>query len=144
MQLPKIILVPTDFSELATEAVEYAIALAAKLDAQVQLFHAVSIPAAGYDGLVASLVEAMMSDAQRALDKLVAQHGARARFAPPRCEIGDARGRIDAFAREIQADLIVLGTHGRHGVSRLLIGSVAEAVARMAPCPVLLVRHVAS
>jgi len=47
---------------------------------------------------------------------------------------------IEETAAEIGADLIVMGTHGRRGVSRLLLGSVAESVARTAPCPVLLVR----
>jgi nucleotide-binding universal stress UspA family protein len=53
---------------------------------------------------------------------------------------GDARTAILAFAEELHPDLIVMGTHGRRGVSRLVLGSVAESVARTAPCPVLLVR----
>ena len=53
---------------------------------------------------------------------------------------GDPRSCIAQAAAEIHADLIVLGTHGRRGFARALLGSVAEAVARVAPCPVLLVR----
>jgi nucleotide-binding universal stress UspA family protein len=53
---------------------------------------------------------------------------------------GDPATEIVTAAREWPADLIVLGSHGRKGVSRLLIGSVAEAVTRRAPCPVLVVR----
>ena len=48
---------------------------------------------------------------------------------------------IAEYAEESQADLIVMGTHGRNGVTHLLMGSVAERVVRIAPCPVLTVRH---
>jgi universal stress protein A len=52
----------------------------------------------------------------------------------------DAAGAIVDYAKEVHADIIVVGTHGRTGVSRLLMGSVAEHVVRTAPCPVLVVR----
>jgi nucleotide-binding universal stress UspA family protein len=48
---------------------------------------------------------------------------------------------IISYAREIKADLVVVGTHGRTGLSHLIIGSVAERVVRKAPCPVLSIRH---
>lgn len=53
---------------------------------------------------------------------------------------GDARDVIDAVAAEIGADLIVMGTHGRRGLSRVFLGSVAETVVRTAPCSVLVAR----
>ena len=53
---------------------------------------------------------------------------------------GDPRDMILQTAKEIHADLIVIGTHGRRGISRFLLGSVAEAIVRSAPCPVLTVR----
>jgi nucleotide-binding universal stress UspA family protein len=55
-------------------------------------------------------------------------------------ESGDPRAMIEGVATKLDADLIVMGTHGRRGVRRFLLGSVAEIVARTAPCPVLLVR----
>jgi nucleotide-binding universal stress UspA family protein len=54
---------------------------------------------------------------------------------------GDPAGALVDFAKEEQIDLIVLGTHGRSGLSRLLMGSVAEAVVRRAECPVLTFKH---
>jgi len=54
---------------------------------------------------------------------------------------GDPAGALVDFAKEEQIDLIVLGTHGRSGLSRLLMGSVAEAVVRRAQCPVLIFKH---
>ena len=54
---------------------------------------------------------------------------------------GDARDSIIQAAEELHADLIVMGTHGRRGVSRALLGSIAETVVRSAPCPVLTVRN---
>lgn len=58
-----------------------------------------------------------------------------------RLEVGDPVPTILTVAKEIRADLIVLGTHGRTGLGRLLMGSVAEHVVRKAPCPVLIVKH---
>jgi nucleotide-binding universal stress UspA family protein len=54
---------------------------------------------------------------------------------------GDAATEILRMAKEISGDIIVMGTHGRTGLSRLLMGSVAEAVSRRADCPVLTVKH---
>jgi nucleotide-binding universal stress UspA family protein len=54
---------------------------------------------------------------------------------------GDAAAEIVRFAKENQIDLVVMGTHGRRGVTRLLMGSVAEAVVRQAPCPVMTIKQ---
>ncbi len=55
--------------------------------------------------------------------------------------MGKPHEEIVKAAREVEADLIVMGTHGRHGLSHLLLGSVAERVVRTAPAPVFTVRH---
>ncbi len=140
--LPGTILVPTDFSVGAGHALDYAVALAAKLGARIHVLHVVTLPAYGVDvtGVASSNVIAELSEGgERALAALIAAH-ARDAFAPPLLRIGDAREVIDAVAREIGADLVVMGTHGRRGLTRLLLGSVAEAVVRTAPCSVLAVR----
>lgn len=62
-------------------------------------------------------------------------------FGPALWESGDTRAQIEAAAAQVKADEIVIGTHGRQGVSRLFLGSVAESVARIAPRPVLQVRE---
>jgi universal stress protein A len=141
--LPKHILVPTDLSEGAEQALDYACELARKLGAQVHLLNVIGIPALGVPelGLAMSpmMIDQTIVDNQTALDEL-----AKARCAAPYGQIlvrtGDARDVINQTAKEIGADLIVMGTHGRRGISRALLGSVAETVVRTAPCAVLTVR----
>lgn len=144
MTLPRIILVPTDFSEDADHALAHAAELAAQLDATIHLVHAVTVPAMGVPELAlayaATTMESRTVEAQTALDALVERYSGRVSMAPVRIEIGDARDVIDRVAELIEADLIVMGTHGRRGVRRALMGSIAESVVRSAPCPVLTVR----
>lgn len=143
MSLPKTILVPTDFSEFANHALDYAIALASKLDAQVHVVNALTIPELGVPELGVALTSAMMGSMveknQAALDKLVADRPS-ASFATM-LRTGDPRSVILQTAKAIDADLIVMGTHGRRGVTRALLGSIAEAIVRTAPCPVLTVHR---
>jgi len=142
--LPKTILVPTDFSAGAEHALEYAIELARKLDAKIQLLHVVpSEMLAAELGVVASsqMIESMQDASRKQLASLVAAHGGKVPLEPPVLETGDPRTWIEATARKLPADLVVMSTHGRRGVKRLLLGSVAEAVVRCSPCPVLLVRE---
>jgi nucleotide-binding universal stress UspA family protein len=148
MKLPKTILVPTDFSEGANDALAYAVALAAKLDAKIHLLNVVGIPLIGVPEVgvayTADVVNSLLEANQKQLDKLVADNAGKASFGTPLLETGDARAVIEATADKLGAELIVMGTHGRRGVKRLLLGSVAEMVVRTAPCPVLLVREVES
>lgn len=143
MKLPKTILVPTDFSANAEQALDYAVALAAKLDAKVFLLNVIVMQMMGAEYGIAvtqSMVDDVMQGNQKALDQLIAARGGKAAFGPTQLEFGDARTVIEQTTRKLGADLIVMGTHGRRGVKRLLLGSVAESVVRTAPCPVLLVR----
>jgi universal stress protein A len=142
--LPKIILVPTDFSEGADEALECACQLAAKLDATIHLVNTIAIPAMGVPELGIAITTTMMDqmtvENQKALDDLAASKRGSATIGQVLLKTGDARDQINATATEVGADLIVMGTHGRRGISRALLGSVAETVVRSAPCPVLTVR----
>lgn len=142
--LPKNILVPTDLSLHAEAAFEYACELAVKLDATVHLVNVIGIPALGVPELgvavTSAMIESMLADNQRALDALAARVPFGARIGQILMKTGDARDMIDQTAKEIGADLIVMGTHGRRGFSRALLGSTAEVVVRTAPCPVLTVR----
>jgi universal stress protein A len=143
MDLPRNILVPTDFSANAEVALDYAVALAAKLGAKVHLLNAVAITMFGPESgiaVTASVVESMLEGSQQELDRLASARAGKAAFGPTLLRTGDARAAIDAAVVEVGADLIVMGTHGRSGLTRLLIGSVAESVARSSTCPVLLVR----
>jgi nucleotide-binding universal stress UspA family protein len=144
MSLPRIILVPTDFSDPADHALDYAIELAAALDATIQLLHVIGVPVLGIAEIgmayAATAMEQQAVAAQGELDARVARGRDRVAMAPTRMETGDAREVIDQVASTAGADLIVMATHGRRGVTRMLLGSVAESVARTAPCPVLVVR----
>ena len=142
--LPKNILVPTDFSEGAEEALSYACELASRLGATVHLVNVVGIPALGVPELgvavAASMIDQIVSDNQKALDKLMSDHSGKAMIGRGVLKTGDARDAINQAAVELGCDLIVMGTHGRRGVTRVLLGSVAETVVRTAPCPVLTIR----
>ena len=141
--LPKTILVPTDLSEAAEAAVDYACELATQLGATVHLLHVIGIPAVGVPelgvALTSTMIDSLVADAQKALDELAASRRSRASIGQTILKTGDARDMIDQTADEIGAGLIVLGSHGRRGVTRVLLGSVAESVVRTAPCPVLTV-----
>lgn len=143
MSLPRNILVPIDLEGSAAQVLDYAVALAAKLDAQLHVLHVVPWPLLGAEVPIAVTEKAMdeiLVHAQRTFDAVVAAHAAKLPLGSAVLKKGDARTAILAAAAELRTDLIVMGTHGRRGVSRLVLGSIAESVARTAPCPVLLVR----
>lgn len=143
MNLPKKLLVATDFSECAEQALDYAVALAGALGAKLHLLHVIVIPAMAIPevgvAVTNTLIESTVQEQQAALDKSAARHAAAG--IETLLRTGDARDMIVDVAREIGADLIVMGTHGRRGVRRALIGSIAESVVRTAPCPVLTTRE---
>ena len=142
--LPKNILVPTDLSPHADAALDYACELAGKLGATVHLLNVIGIPALGVPelgvALTSSMIESLISDNEQALTTLADRKRGVATIGQVLLKTGDARDMIDEAAIELGADLIVMGTHGRRGVSRALLGSVAETVVRTAPCPVLTIR----
>lgn len=135
------ILVPIDFSTFSEQALDYAGELATKLGATVDLLTVVGIPTYGIPelgvGMTAPMIENLVVENQKALDELAE----RRKLAGQRLvRTGDARDVILHTAEELGADLIVMGTHGRRGISRALLGSVAEMIVRASPVPVLTVR----
>lgn len=142
MNLPSVILVPTDFGDAASRALDYAVALAKPLGAELVLLHTFELPVIGFpDGAMAATAELttrIVAAAQQALDQEVARAGAGV---PMKALLrqGDAWQMALATAQETGANLIVMGTHGRRGLPRALIGSVAEKMVRTAPVPVLIV-----
>jgi len=142
MSLPKNILVPTDFSEPAGAALDYAVAFAEKVHARVYVLHAYQLPVMGFpDGMLisADITGRILDAANKALDECVSKYQGRNVEMVPLVKQADPREAIIAFAKDVGADLIVIGTHGRRGISRALIGSVAESVVRTSPVPVLTV-----
>lgn len=140
MRTPKIVLVPVDFSEASVAALAYAVDVVEGTNAKVFVLHAFEIPILGLpDGVVtatAELTGRIVNAAQKALDDLVAEYRGRVDLRAL-LKQGDAREIILAQAQDLTADLIVMGTHGRRGIARALIGSVTETIVRTAPIPVL-------
>ena len=147
----KRILVPIDGSSTSNRGLEQAIALAKDQSARLCLFHVVDegVLHPGLEGTIylpRSYVESVMKALRNKGQKLLAKAETRARQRRLRVEtvLEKIRGRpvaelIIQQAKKWRADVIVLGTHGRRGLSRLLLGSDAEMVVRGAPVPVLLV-----
>jgi nucleotide-binding universal stress UspA family protein len=142
--LPRTILVPTDLSEGAEQALDYACELGQKLGATVHIVNVIGIPALGVPelglALTSTMIDSILMENQNALDKLVAARRDKATIGQVLLKTGDAKDTINQTAKELGADLLVMSTHGRRGISRALLGSITEAVVRTAPCPVLTVR----
>ncbi|KRT75075.1 MAG: hypothetical protein XU13_C0005G0028 [Candidatus Rokubacteria bacterium CSP1-6] len=140
------ILHPTDFSRASGAAFLKAVALAKESRAELLLVH-VLLPTTPFigDGYISpktyeELEASARRGAQRELAKVVAKaQKAKARVKAVLLE-GVPYDRIARVARSKRADLIVMGTHGRSGLSKFFLGSVAERVIALAPCPVLTVR----
>ena len=141
--LPKTILVPTDFSDSSDFALAYAVKLARSLGAELVVLHTYELPMIGFpDGTLvatAELTSRVLDGARVALDAAVAKHGNAGVPLRTLVKEGESWRTIVDAAPEVGAGLIVMGTHGRSGLPRALLGSVAEKVVRMAPCPVLTV-----
>jgi nucleotide-binding universal stress UspA family protein len=134
------ILVGVDFSDFSLRALRYAVGLTAELNASL------TVVPADYGllniGKEASrdLDEALQSQAAESLRRLAETEIGRAASANLEVRIGRPAEEIVAAALESKCDLIVLSTHGYSGIDHILIGSVAERVTRLAPCPILIVR----
>jgi universal stress protein A len=140
------ILVPVDFSAHSDRAIEYAVTLGKHFGACVELLHVVEDPfeSGGWGS------EVYLSDLdglrQHALDEATARiETCRSSIAAgpfslvATVRMGHVARTIVDYATNVHANLIVMGTHGRTGLAHLIIGSVAERVVRLAPCPVLTV-----
>ena len=138
-------LVPIDFSEFAQEAFEYAAMLAKQLGAKIRLIHAMEAAAYPLDFALFGVSEtaALRGKIQVRLHELVSVLKADGIAAESVCEVGAPFEVIVRQAHDDRAgtaDAIVMGTHGRRGLNRLALGSVAEYVVRHAACPVFTVK----
>jgi nucleotide-binding universal stress UspA family protein len=139
MMTIKHILVPTDFSDASERALAMAVELARTFQARLTLLHAWAIPNTVYGEGLAWPVEDLEKASRRTLDDVHARvsklvHGTEATL-----QVGTEWQRILDVAKERKVDLIVMGTHGRRGLQRLVLGSVAEKIVRLSPVPVLTV-----
>ncbi len=142
----KVIVVLTDFSDYSLRALPYAIDLAAKYDARLKVLHvnepSLQVSDVAWVGVdERSVNNDHVREARRHLEKLVLEMVPT--DVPTDAEIltGNAVDEVIRYARDVNADLIIMATHGRSGVSHMLMGSTAEHVVRKAPCPVLTLKQ---
>ena len=143
------ILHPTDFSECATQAEAVAVDLARKLDGELVLVQVLVEAPLYSEGFISRRQVQNVFDAQRkwteqtleARAERLRQSGIKTSW---RVQAGAPFEEIIRTAEEERAGMIVMGTHGRSGLNRALLGSVAERVIRLATCPVLTVRQAKS
>jgi nucleotide-binding universal stress UspA family protein len=138
------LLVPTDFSEYADDALDYAIELAKTLQARLTVLYVYYLPSLAL-GEVSPVViddtlQAMETNARQQAQKALARVLRAGLQGDSVIVEGTPFQMIIDTAKDKGADLIVMGTHGRTGLSHVLMGSVAEKVVRLAPCPVLVTR----
>lgn len=139
------ILVAVDFSDVSANAYKAAADLAGKLNAKLKVVHAVPVQAASLpmEGGAVYLEDLQAKQVEEAKEKLAAfvrQHSGAGGNVEQCVRSGDPTTEINRAAEELRADMIVVGTHGRSGLSHLLMGSVAESVLREANVPVLCIR----
>jgi nucleotide-binding universal stress UspA family protein len=135
----KTILHPTDFSERSELAFRLACSLARDYGARLVVLHVVPVPTVYYGEGV--MVAPPPEDQDALREKLVQLKPRDPKVAVEHQLLkGDAATEIVRVAEETKADVIVIGSHGRTGLARLMLGSVAEKVMRNAPCPVVTVR----
>jgi nucleotide-binding universal stress UspA family protein len=146
----KKILVPVDHSDCSRVAMEYALFLAERFDAEIEVLHVAEIPLGEEEHTVVKpdtgeeqlLSELIMQQAEKAETEFLAPFVRDATIPIERSLLKGQPGKVIVeAATDRGADLIVMGTHGRSGFERLIMGSVTERVLRSAPCPVVVVRH---
>jgi nucleotide-binding universal stress UspA family protein len=143
----KTILVPIDFGDPSDAALAYAVDLAEALCARVYILYAFELPIIGFpDGAFvasADVASRIVDAGQKALDAAMTRFRGRNVEMTPLLKQGDPREVILSIGKEVGANLVVMGTHGRRGIARALIGSVTESVVRTSEVPVLTVHAAA-
>ncbi len=141
------ILVPVDYSDSGDAAMAYAVLLAKEYDAEMHLMHVYEQPTtfvdSGFTGapIPAETSPALLNEEEAKLNRVMPAEGVKFRHS---FVVGTPAEALVDYAKDNQIDLVVMGTHGRTGISRLLMGSVAEGVVRNAPCPVLTIKQPAN
>ena len=140
------ILAPTDFSAHSERALRYACGLAERLGSELHLVHILSdVLPTGPDPLLMPVMppeyyEENEERARETLGRLLDPAWGSPRSVVTAVRWGSPVETIVAYAEDLRVDLLVIATHGRTGLSHVLLGSVAERIVREAPCPVLTVR----
>jgi nucleotide-binding universal stress UspA family protein len=138
------ILVPTDFGPASDAALACAKEMASRFHARLSLLHVITDPLATgvstpdvYVATSPELRDKLLANARERMEAAVTEENRPGFAVSVEARIGTPAAVIEDFVREQKVDLIVMGTHGRRGLSHLFLGSVAERLVRLAPCPVL-------
>ncbi|WP_436345321.1 universal stress protein [Natronorubrum sp. FCH18a] len=134
------IVVPTDGSAYADVAVEHALAIASHHDATVHFLSIVDVTPAGVEDRNDLRLERLEHSARQVVDDGLEKAESEGVTAERAVKYGSTHRKIRTYTDDVDADLVVMGTHGRSGLDRLLLGSVTERVLRTATTPVLTVR----
>jgi nucleotide-binding universal stress UspA family protein len=134
------ILVPTDGSSEADDALEHALELAELCDADVHVLFVADTAQDSVTVVGTDVIDALKREGASVVEAVETRGDSLGIDVEGEILQGDPAKTIVDYARETDVDLIVMGTHGRRGLSRVLLGSVTEAVMRTAPVPVLTVR----
>jgi nucleotide-binding universal stress UspA family protein len=140
------IIAPTDFSEPAAQGLKAAIEMASKFNAKLMLIHVVdTVPSISGTHLMSGanavqMLEQMQANARKHVENLIQSEVPDQIPCEYRVVSGKPADEIIRLSEELNADLIVIATHGYSGMERFIFGSVAERVMRKAQCPVLSVR----
>jgi nucleotide-binding universal stress UspA family protein len=137
------ILVPVDGSETSLHALDGAVDFALGTRAEIVLCHVVNLAevailSGGEAQLLPGCLEELQSQGKAILDEAAARVAGRVPVTT-RSADGEPVEEIERFAAEIQPEFIVIGSHGRSGIGRAVLGSVAEGVMRIAPVPVIVI-----
>lgn len=138
---PSTILIPTDFSDLSLQAIEPALAMVGGDASRIHLISVLVPVVPPSPGIVWGTVDdqVRLTRVKEALDELLAERDLSAIQA--HVLIGQPANTVADVAEEIGADLVIVTSHGRTGFIRAALGSVAERVVRLCPCPVLVLKH---
>jgi len=135
------VLVPTDGSDASAAAVEHAVDLAGRYDARIHALYVVDSGSYGVLGeSTPTVVEALREDGSQAVASVAATAADAGVEVDTAVVEGAVHRSILDHADEVDADLVVMGTHGRQGIDRYLLGSVTERIVRSSSVPVLTVR----
>jgi len=138
----KRILFPVDFTESSKKIVSYVKQFVQSCNAQLDLIHVIRGPEdfAGFELGAAwwtSIQKEVMDGAHQAMEQFVRENLADVPNIKTFITVGDVVEEIVSYANANKIDLILIGTHGRKGLEKVMFGSVAEGVVKAAPCPVL-------
>lgn len=141
MQEIKHILVPVDLEKNTQKLIDFAISIANQLDSEITFFHGIEFVAMGemalgnfsYDDYNSERVQ----NATQALNEIVKNVTSKCKKCSSKVVVGDVIDEITDYAKKRNVNMIIMGTHGKLGIEKILLGSVADRVLKTAHCPVL-------